>query len=191
MNQDATRLKQIIFIPGGQIIANNTVGERLLPRLHMGLQLWKDTPYKLILVTGGITQPPNIQDESEASIMKKWLKEHGVPDKKIIEEGYAFDTFENARFGLTLLKRNHIEAITIDIVSEHLHTFRVTLSLRAFGFKGKIRRVPISISMNWKQLLTEGIAIIYYILDRKGTWWIAENKRAQRKKHADYFSLTS
>ena len=69
-------------------------GSILRKRLETSLRL--SGKYKYIIPTGGnTTKKPG---HSEAFVMKQWLVQHGVSRKKIILEGKAMNTIENAKY---------------------------------------------------------------------------------------------
>jgi len=69
-------------------------GSILRKRLETSLRL--SNKYKYIIPTGGNTT--NKPGHSEAFVIKQWLIQHGVPRKKIILEGKAMNTIENAKY---------------------------------------------------------------------------------------------
>jgi len=61
----------------------NKLDEAATPkRLLAGLNCWKTGQYDLIVTTGGVYMPPNIQTIPAARLMADWLTARGVRLKK-------------------------------------------------------------------------------------------------------------
>lgn len=101
--------KYIVILGGGIDNYGDTIeiGKHTVRRLLKGLQLYKVKPRKIIVTGGAIGI-----DVSEASIMKKVLIEMGIPEEDIIVEGFAKNTFENAKYTKKLLPNSSITLVT-------------------------------------------------------------------------------
>lgn len=90
----------------------------LLKRLRTSLHL--SSKFNKIITTGGNTTGK--PGHSEAFVMKQWLVQHGVPRKKIIIEGRALDTIENAKYSKKITDTMTRPEITV--VTSKGHTKR-------------------------------------------------------------------
>ena len=88
----------------------------LLQRLNKTLELAKQQPQSLIVLTGGV--PKN--HKTEGKLMADWLVEHGVSRDRIIEDNYARSTVENSLFSSYALARHSIDHATIISSASHV-----------------------------------------------------------------------
>ena len=88
----------------------------LIERLNKTLELAKQLPDALIVVTGGV--PHNNQTEGLA--MARWLVEHGVDKSRICEDNYARTTVENALYSRYALARHRIKHAILVSAASHL-----------------------------------------------------------------------
>ena len=72
----------------------------MLRRLEAAEEYYRTNPDIIFVVSGGQGRD---EDATEASVMKNYLTEHGVPADRIIEEGKSANTDEEARELLTLM----------------------------------------------------------------------------------------
>ena len=100
-------------------------GSILRKRLETSLRL--SGKYKYIIPTGGnTTKKPG---HSEAFVMKQWLVQHGVSRKKIILEGKAMNTIENAKYSKRITDTMTRPEITV--VTSRNHTKRAQQIFKA------------------------------------------------------------
>tara|TARA_Y100000817_G_scaffold291622_1_gene263289 strand:+ start:603 stop:977 length:375 start_codon:yes stop_codon:yes gene_type:complete len=92
-------------------------GKILRKRLETSLTI----PSDYIIVTGGNTTSKK-GNHSEAFLMKQWLIQHKVPRDKIILEGRALDTIENAIYSKKITDTFKDPDITV--VTSRSHTPR-------------------------------------------------------------------
>ena len=88
----------------------------LIGRLITTLELAKENPDALIVLTGGV--PKN--NKTEGKLMADWLVEKGVSRSRIIEENYATSTVGNALFSSYALARHNIKHATIISSASHV-----------------------------------------------------------------------
>lgn len=88
----------------------------LIERLETTLQMAKDNPDALIILTGGV--PKN--HKTEGKLMADWLIEKGIKKERIIEENYATSTVGNALFSSYALARHNIQHATIISSASHV-----------------------------------------------------------------------
>lgn len=88
-------------------------------RLQKALDLYNDGFAPYVIVSGGQGAD---EEATEASVMKKWLKEKGVAEAKILEEGKSTDTFENLSFSKSIMEGNNFRKALI--VTNDFHIYR-------------------------------------------------------------------
>ncbi|MCK5688338.1 YdcF family protein [Myxococcota bacterium] len=89
----------------------------LLRRLQKALELSKEVPDSILMVTGGSVHSP-----AEGPAMKRWLIAEGVDAKRIVVEDAARFTVENAEFVAPMLKKAGVKNVTL--VTERFHMVR-------------------------------------------------------------------
>ncbi|MEK0399759.1 ElyC/SanA/YdcF family protein [Tetragenococcus halophilus] len=100
-NKIATDIKEyeddhLFVLLGYALNENGEMEETLENRLEYALELLEKNPDSKIIVTGGVPQEGN----TEAKVMNQWLIDHDIDEDRIIQEGNATDTIENALFSL-------------------------------------------------------------------------------------------
>ena len=103
----------------------------MIQRLEKLLELAKQLPDALIVVTGGVPQ----NNRTEGHLMAGWLKDRGVDPSRIVEDNAARSTVENALFCSYVLAHHRIA--TAVIVSSGSHVRRAqtlfTIACRESG----------------------------------------------------------
>jgi uncharacterized SAM-binding protein YcdF (DUF218 family) len=127
---------QEIVVLGGGVIPHSpdennraSVDPKVAKRLYTAFKLWKRIK-KPILVSGGSVFR---NSESEASAMKRFLVELGIPEDEIIEEKKSRNTLENALFTREILETEGIDKICL--VTSAFHMPRSVLIFKTAGFK--------------------------------------------------------
>lgn len=100
-------------------------------RLDKALRLINHRNIGTIIVSGGAVQ----NRFPEASVMKKYLMENGVPEDKIIVEDRATSTFGNAYESRKILKKYHLENPIIVTSEEHQPRAKATFSMYISEFR--------------------------------------------------------
>ncbi|MCC3276649.1 YdcF family protein [Arthrobacter sp. zg-Y20] len=90
--------------------------ETLIERLKVAKAAADKYPDSLLIVTGGV--PKGGITESDA--MARWLTENGVAEDRIIKEGLATDTVENALFSLERAQDAGVESMTLISSASHM-----------------------------------------------------------------------
>jgi len=100
--------------------------ETLENRLEYALDLLEKNPNSKIIVTGGVPQEGN----TEAKVMNKWLIDHDIDEDRIIQEGNATDTIENALFSLRkAAELDFSNSITIISSASHVRRAEVLFTV--------------------------------------------------------------
>lgn len=133
---------EAIVILGGGTLSNQKTGEHTLHpistmRLLRGYFLFQREPLPLF-VSGGTLWGRELPGEGE--LMRETLIKLGVPEEKIIVEGNARTTWENARLVTTLLRERNIKSFYL--VSSQVHLRRALFAFTHFYPESSI--IPIS-----------------------------------------------
>lgn len=95
-------------------------------RLDKTLEYHRRNPDAVIIVSGG---RGNETKQSEASVMKKYLVENGIPDSTIIKEDKSRTTVENFKFSADLLDKKQ----SVVLITNIFHIYRSERYAKAFG----------------------------------------------------------
>ena len=107
----------------------------LKKRLDKALEFLQAHPDRTVIVSGG--QGPDEAD-TEASVMARYLIEHGADASRIIEEDKASNTRENLLFSAKLAEAAGLDTSRVLIVTSDFHMCRAkyiarTLSMEPYG----------------------------------------------------------
>lgn len=104
----------------------------LQARLRKTIQLWLANPSAQIVVTGTRLQREAL---TEAQVMKKFLVDHGIPARQIIEEPLATNTWQNLTYTRRLVQLgSHVVVVTSDF-----HVLRTKSYLERQGLQWLIQ----------------------------------------------------
>ncbi|GAA2176395.1 ElyC/SanA/YdcF family protein [Agrococcus versicolor] len=105
------------FVVLGYALAEDgSMEQTLLDRLDVALEAAEAYPDSTLIVSGGVPQ----EGVTESSAMAEWLVEQGVDEDRILQEGLATDTVENALFSLQLAADHDVETVTVISSASHI-----------------------------------------------------------------------
>ena len=172
---------RILLVPSAGFEKENQMDYQTLSRCQETYKLWQTGEYDLILLTGGICQPEEFQTVPGAQIMKWYFLYKKVPEKNLLTEDHAHDTFENIRFSLQRLQTLGIfpqdAEITVVTKKKQCRRFRISFN-RAYHIK--IKEHYVEYLQTTKENIYEFISLIIHLLDPKGNGFIAKRNRQNR-----------
>ena len=120
-SEDLAKLKadkgsDAIVTLGYALNPDGSMHDILIKRLEKTLEIAKELPDSLIIVTGGVPQ----NNKTEGDLMAAWLIEHGVDAKRIFPENYARSTVENALFSRYALAKHRIKNAVLISSGSHI-----------------------------------------------------------------------
>ena len=132
MTQDET--PEFVVVLGAQVQGGGP-SLTLKKRLDKTLEFMQEHPDRTVIVSGG--QGPDEAD-TEASVMARYLIEHGADASRFIEEDKASNTRENLRFAAKLAEAAGLDTSRVLIVTSDFHMCRAkyiarTLSMEPYG----------------------------------------------------------
>ena len=132
MTQDET--PEFVVVLGAQVQGDEP-SLTLKKRLDKTLEFMQEHPDKTVIVSGG--QGPD-EAHTEASVMARYLIEHGADASRIIEEDKASNTRENLLFSAKLAEAAGLDTSRVLIVTSDFHMCRAkyiarTLSMEPYG----------------------------------------------------------
>lgn len=156
--------KAIIVLGAG--ICGTAVGEMLRRRMMVALTAYKQSPERVIVVSGG---KGNREKISEALAMKLYLLKHDVPENDVLLEDQSISTRENLLFSRELLGKNGIEpSEPVVVVTTNFHAYRALQYAKMAGFT-KVRLFPSSMPLGYliPTYMREVLAIIHLWVFKK------------------------
>lgn len=132
MTQDET--PEFVVVLGAQVQGDEP-SLTLKKRLDKTLEFMQEHPDRTVIVSGG--QGPD-EAHTEASVMARYLIEHGADASRIIEEDKASNTRENLLFSAKLAEAAGLDTSRVLIVTSDFHMCRAkyiarTLSMDPYG----------------------------------------------------------
>lgn len=117
----------IAIVPGNSVEEDGTPSPRLAARLDRAVQCHQQKQCKLIFVSGGV-EPSGT---NEATAMRTYLTEHGVPATQIVVDSAGKDTWATAHNASAYMQAHHLTSALI--VTQYFHVPRTMLALQRFG----------------------------------------------------------
>ncbi|HKS33363.1 MAG TPA: YdcF family protein [Enterobacteriaceae bacterium] len=108
---------------------DGTMNEVLIQRLEKTLEVAKQLPESLIIVTGGVPQ----NGKTEGKLMADWLVSKGIDAKRIYQENYARSTVENALYSRYGLAKHRVKDAVI--ISSGSHVRRAEAIFQIAGWQ--------------------------------------------------------
>ncbi|MDH2455542.1 YdcF family protein [Corynebacterium bovis] len=121
----------------GAAILGDRVSRLLAGRCDRGREAWEELGRRpLIIVSGG-----QGDDEvcTEASVMRRYLVDRGVPEDSVVEEGTATDTGENIDRSLDILNGRGIGEPVIVVCTSDFHVPRTERIVGVVGARRPVR----------------------------------------------------
>lgn len=115
-----------IVVMGYQLYSDGTMRPELESRMETALASARKYPNAYILCTGGGTASKN-RNATEAGQMAAWLRRNGIDSSRIIVEGDAMSTIQNAIYGCALLYRNYPQVRSLAVITSDYHIFNSCL----------------------------------------------------------------
>lgn len=134
MSQSSTSVdyKEDVVIILGAGVKNGKVSKALQLRLDAGIDYHHKNPDAYIVVAGGLTPQ---KDTTEASVMRDYLVQHGIPEDIIIVEDKSLSTMENYIFTMDILNSRGINHNSIVFITNDFHIYRAKTYANYCGFK--------------------------------------------------------
>lgn len=148
-----------MIVPGAQINPDGTPSVQLEWRLSKALDIWRQQSMPIV-VTGarGADEPV-----TEASVMRDWLIQRGVPASDIAMDETSMNTKENIANAMRLLPGGTVDVM---IVTSDYHLPRALQVARDLGLNPSGAGSPIKPEFWWKNHLRETLAWGKYFLGK-------------------------
>ncbi|SUC13475.1 Predicted methyltransferase (contains TPR repeat) [Proteus vulgaris] len=111
-----TKENNAIVTLGYALNPDGTMNKILIERLNKTLEVAKQLPEAMIVVTGGVPKA----HQTEGKLMADWLVKNGIAPERIFQENYARTTVENALFSRYALTKHRIKTAVIISSGSHV-----------------------------------------------------------------------
>ena len=151
--------KVVIVLGAG--LRGEQVSGLLARRLDVAYSYYREHSDITIVVTGGQGMQEIIP---EATAMRRYLIEKGVPSEQIIEENKSHSTEENFAFARDLLAQRGIGTdVPMAFATNAFHCYRAGKYAEAVGFES-VSSLPASIGLNTvlPSYMREAFAVLHY-----------------------------
>ncbi|MCE7008884.1 YdcF family protein [Kibdelosporangium philippinense] len=143
------------------VLGSRVIGDRvpklLASRLDKAIGVReRQEPKPVVVVSGG--QGPD-EEVAEATAMRNYLVQKGLPDNGILVEDKSTTTEENLRFSSELLKNNNVQG-PIAAVTNNYHAFRAAVTARRLGLPVEAIGAPTANYFLPSAFLREVIALM-------------------------------
>lgn len=109
---------------GNKVELNGQPSERLRARLDKAVELYEKGYFPLIIVSGGLGN----EGYDEATVMKAYLVDRGIPDDRIIEDHDGYNSQMTAQNANKIMKQSNLDSAMI--ITQYFHVSRTKLAFR-------------------------------------------------------------
>ena len=154
--------------PGSPVIVlgckvnDSTPSLTLHYRLEAALHYLQENPNSFCVVSGARGPRETV---TEASVMRRWLVERGIPEEKVLSEDEATDTFENLMYAKKMLQAHSVPVQYVVIATSDFHMYRSRYIAKKFGMESG----ALSAKTPWWLYPTYTVREMYGILE---SWFL-------------------
>lgn len=114
---------------GNKVELNGQPSERLQARLDKAAELYEEGYFTLIIVSGGLGK----EGFDEATVMKAYLVDRGIPDDRINEDHDGYNSYMTAENASKIMKQSNLDSAMI--ITQYFHVSRTKLAFRKMDMK--------------------------------------------------------
>lgn len=152
-----------IIILGAKLIGQDP-SLMLSLRLDEGIKLYREGYAKRIIVSGAQGKDEAI---SEASSMKNYLVNHGIPSEHIFVEDQSFNTMQNLANSHKIMQENNLKTAIIVSNASHIRRSLILAQNQGISATGAPAPMADNLYLTTKQYVREGAAIAVLLLSGK------------------------
>ena len=155
------KTSRVAVVLGAQVLKGGRPSPTLEARTLHAARLYADGAVSLVVPTGGVGEHP----PSEAEVMYGILRREGVPERAILLEDKALNTWDSARLTAEVLRTRGVGEVRV--VTDPLHCARAVGAFRGAGLIAHAE--PVYSSPMWTeagsrrgQFVREMGAVVWY-----------------------------
>lgn len=148
------------------VLGNKCMGSRVPPilagRLDKAIELYSDFKNKpKIIVSGGYTAKV---PDSEASLMKQYLLDRGIPEEMIVMEDKSTTTIQNLEYSAIKIRKiwRKDSRPRVIIVTSDYHIPRTKSQAKNLGLRVQFSAAQTVEMLKWPAMFREFTALIWY-----------------------------
>jgi len=145
------------ILVAGAALTGSALSETLRRRLEDAYALSQAYPRALILLTGGQCRG---EDAPESEVMKRYLMEKGIPEKRILTEPLSQSTYENMLFSKPILMSGRIIPPRILAVTSSYHALRLLWAGRAVSLPLDVYPSQVPPAEFLAEAMREGVLLV-------------------------------
>lgn len=162
---DAPQAADCIIVPGARVVGN-VPSRSLESRLDRAVELYRAGMGEAIIVCGG--QGPN-ETASEASVMRAYLIQAGIPQERIVVEDRSLNTRQNLRFARQVMQHNGWQSAVI--ATSDFHAARTLATAKQEGLtEVSVAKVRYAWPGKYAAVLREGMSWVKFWMQSAGIW---------------------
>ncbi len=165
---DEGRTADIAVILGNRVDPSGEPSPWLRARLDRGLSLYRAGRVRALVVSGGL----GVEGHEEATVMKRYLVERGVPAARVLEDRDGYNTFRTANNTRALMRTRGDRSAFV--VSQYYHVARSKLALRragvceVYGARARLELGPRDLWSVSRELLALPLYYLRWDFERAG-----------------------
>jgi uncharacterized SAM-binding protein YcdF (DUF218 family) len=158
---------EAVVVHGGGLTPQEELVERAVQRMDTAISAWNAGEAPDMVVSGGysfmLDEPPTV---SEATVMKRYAEDHGVPGRVVHTEDKSLDTIGNALFTKTdIVEPNNWERLLVVTSKSHLpRTLKIFRHVMGNDFEITGRPAPEHVTPRDKVYELIGTAMMREVL---------------------------
>lgn len=117
----------VAVVLGNRIERDGTPSDRLKGRLDKAVGLYEQGWFTQVVVSGGMGK----EGYDEASVMRDYLVEHGIPEANVIVDSDGVNTYHTAKKSAQLMAARDWNSAMV--ISQFFHNSRSKLAMHRFG----------------------------------------------------------
>lgn len=146
-----------VIVLGCRVYGTDRPGLMLKARLDAALEYLQANPESCCIVTGGQGQNELV---TESSVMYQYMKNAGLPEDRLFEEGQALDTEENLAYSREIIEQYGLNE-TVAVATNDYHAYRAIQEAKRAGLEAG----AIPADTIWYMAPTSYIREMYGILE--------------------------
>ncbi len=152
---------EVAVVLGTEVLPGGRPSRTLAARVRHAAGLYARGRVRTLVPTGGLGKHP----PAEAAVMSRELREAGVPDRAVVLEDRALNTWDSARLVASMASKLGVRSVIV--VTDPLHCVRTVAAFERAGLEAWAE--PVYASPMWRgrwarrgQLARETVALVWY-----------------------------
>jgi len=128
----------VLCVLGGGLRGDQP-SQNLKNRLVVAMDVMKQNPEAQVIVCGGQGAD---EAEPEATVMRRWMVQHGADSSRIVREDQSHNTVQNIENAMKICEERSWDTQHVTVVSSSFHLFRIRHIMRHVGLTPSVVSAP-------------------------------------------------